>query len=386
MSGPDDAPLLPSGGPSRRTFLRAAATLGGAACLAVGVGGAEDTPAAMQRRPMAAIFDEDFGWIGEVSAKQALERVRKAGFNVFVPCIWQGAGTSWPSRYAPSLPAAAAFPEGGPDAVAGLIDQAAASGIDVLLWFYVVHGGWGDPVRPDLRGEDTPAHFYDVHDPRFRSWIVELIEEAVQRYPQAAGVCLDYLRSGSSGWREPAWQDRYAAETGRSLLVDIMTPSGRASISDWHARACTAILTAITRSVRAVGGGKIIAVCAAADEADDRLQGRTAREWVNAGLADVLFWMDYRASPDFAQARQVSESLRDPRALVLACGNFVPGDNAATTAGDTRSVVRTLAANQQQLSADVAVYSYRTLTDEQVAALPAVLALDPDPRRAPIAR
>lgn len=334
---------------------------------------------------MAAIFDEDFGWLEEASAKQSLDRVHAAGFNVFVPCIWQGAGTPWPSRFAPSLPAAA-FPEGGLDTVAGLIDQAAASGIAVLLWFYVVHAGWGAPVRPDLRSEDVPAHFYDVHDRRFRAWIVDLIGEAVQRYPQATGICLDYLRSGSSGWREPGWQDRYAAETQRSLLADMLSSSGRASICAWHAEACTAILTDIAQVVRAVDAAKIIAVCAAADEADDRLQGRTAREWVNAGLADVVFWMDYRASPDFAEARRVSGSLRDPHALVMACANFTPGDNAATTAGDLNALVRTLAANQQQLSADVAVYSYRTLTDEQVAALPAVLAPGRAPWRAPILR
>src|SRR3569832_133275 len=48
-----------------------------------------------------AIFDEGLNWVTKESANRLLGRIKKAGYNVFMPCIWHGMGTTWPSNLAP---------------------------------------------------------------------------------------------------------------------------------------------------------------------------------------------------------------------------------------------------------------------------------------------
>ncbi len=48
-----------------------------------------------------AIFDEGLGWITEEGARKTIQRIKKAGFNVYIPCVWHGRGTRYPSTLAP---------------------------------------------------------------------------------------------------------------------------------------------------------------------------------------------------------------------------------------------------------------------------------------------
>lgn len=125
--------------PSRRGVLRLALLLAGAAL--VGKKAAAGRPAQRETR---AIFDEDFSWLTREQAEVVLSRVRAAGFNVFVPCIWQGQGTWWPSRFAPwcEHPLADVFRRERFDAVGNLIEVARSKDVDVLLWMNVMHAGW----------------------------------------------------------------------------------------------------------------------------------------------------------------------------------------------------------------------------------------------------
>lgn len=51
-----------------------------------------------------AILDERFNWLTKKDADNTLQRIKKAGFNVFIPCIWHGRGVTWPSDLAPKEP------------------------------------------------------------------------------------------------------------------------------------------------------------------------------------------------------------------------------------------------------------------------------------------
>src|SRR5205823_558559 len=40
-------------------------------------------------------------WTNKEDVDRALARIKEAGFNVYMPTVWQGRGTAWPSKYAP---------------------------------------------------------------------------------------------------------------------------------------------------------------------------------------------------------------------------------------------------------------------------------------------
>ncbi|WDT80450.1 MAG: family 10 glycosylhydrolase [Candidatus Manganitrophus sp.] len=82
-----------------------------------------------------AIFDEGLAWITKDLAEKLLTRIKKAGFNVFVPCVWHGRGTIWPSDLAPWDTRKVRVP--GFDPLENLIKLAEKYEIEIHPWFTV---------------------------------------------------------------------------------------------------------------------------------------------------------------------------------------------------------------------------------------------------------
>ena len=86
-----------------------------------------------------AILDETFQfWTTREAADRTLSRIKEAGFNVYIPVVWYGAGTTWPSRLAPWDPALSAQAATGFDPLRYVIEKAHVLGIEVHPWFTVV--------------------------------------------------------------------------------------------------------------------------------------------------------------------------------------------------------------------------------------------------------
>lgn len=322
------------------------------------------------------IFDETTGWTTPEGAARILARVKAAGFNVYAPNVWHGRGTTWPSQYAPWDPRVNVAPRTGSDPLRYLVDAAHAMGIEVHAWFTVVLRQ--ADLRPELAlpsaaGEGEGA--FDVHNELFHRWMADLIGEVAGRY-ELDGVNLDYVRAVTLCQTEFCKRD-YFAKYGRSLSADSLVvnvaPQLAPTLVEYQKTAVTSLVSAISRRIRSLKPGLVISVDAIPDVAAPE-QGQDAVEWVNRGLVDRLFRMDYYRTIDMALTDSVRTRLREPDAITLLIANVTdhtelrPGQSHAPR--DGRWLAETVSMIQRRWpDTGVGVYLYTMLSDEQVRAL-----------------
>ena len=101
-----------------------------------------------------AIMDGDIeGWTQPSEIDRRLKRIKAAGFNVYMPAVWYGRGTTWPSKYAPwdfalERPLKPNF-----DPLKYAIEKAHAMGLEVHPWFTVT-------LRWKQLGAIKPVHHF----------------------------------------------------------------------------------------------------------------------------------------------------------------------------------------------------------------------------------
>ena len=319
-----------------------------------------------------AIFDEGLNWASKSSAEIVCERIARAGFNVFMPCVWHGRGTIWPSKLAPWDSAAAHIP--GFDPLGHLIEVARRFDVEIHPWFTV--------ARRDREffhtyyDAGTPDESFDVHREGFRDFIVSLILEVVRQYP-VHGVNLDYIRAGGICVSESCAAD-YLAQTGHNLLIDrakALVPGGASpALTAWQERAIEDIVRRVSAGARALNQKIVISVDAVPGHPIDLTQGRNSVRWADSGLVDVVYMMHYEANPDWAALRRLQQSMQRPDALVVLCGNYedVTAPVKVVVPRDAGKVVALLSeARKFQRGNGVGLYLYSRLSDQQVAELAA---------------
>jgi len=326
--------------------------------------------------PMAgkrAILDETFQfWTTREAADRTLGRIKEAGFNVYVPVVWYGAGTTWPSRLAPWDPSLTAQSMTGSDPLRYVIERAHSMGIEVHPWFTVVLRR--SDLSPDfaLQGvlEGGKLGMFDVHNPHFRSWITDLIVEVASRY-DVDGINLDYIRAMGL-CHTSACRAEYRARYKRDLEMDALmfrvAPRTVPSLIEYQESAVTDLVREIAEAVRAVKPRVVISADAHPD-LTDYLNGQNSVEWVNRGYIDALFRMDYDKSINYSGTEAVRSRLKNPDRLTIIAGNYdlVP-EGALPRSG--RWLVDTLQGIASRWpQSGVALYLYNQLSDEQVEAL-----------------
>ncbi|SPP62991.1 glycoside hydrolase family 10 protein [Nitrospira lenta] len=320
-----------------------------------------------------AILDETFQfWTTREAADRTLSRIKEAGFNVYIPVVWYGAGTTWPSRLAPWDRALTAQAATGFDPLRYVIEKAHALGIEVHPWFTVVLRR--SDLFPEfaLQGvlEGGKLGIFDIHNPRFRAWITDLIVEVVNNY-DVDGVNLDYIRAMGM-CRTATCGDEYHARYQRDLEKDALlfrvAPRMVPSLIEYQESAVTGLVRKIGEAVRAVKPRVLISADAYPD-LTDYLNGQNSVEWVNRGYIDVLFRMDYDKSINGPGTEAVRSRLKNPDRLTIIAGNYdLVQDGALPRSG--RWLLDTfhgIASRWPQ--SGVALYLYNQLSDEQVEAL-----------------
>lgn len=318
-----------------------------------------------------AIFDEGIGWTTRAGADRTLARIKDAGFQIYVPCVWHGRGVSWPSVLAPWDTYLAGRPKDGYDPLRYLIAKAHEIGIEVHPWFTVALR------QADLRSEfaepGTPEHAFDVHNPQFRRWMADLVAEVVARYP-VDGINLDYVRAMglcASTSCEADYQARYGRTLALDRVVFNLKPGRMPSIIEWQEQAVSTLVEGISNAVRAQRHDVVIS----ADVAPDVLapaQGQNSLDWANRGLVDVLFRMDYARAIDVPRTESLRSRLARPDVLTLLIAN---NERVAYRKGRSRDeawLIDTIGMIERRWPrAGVGVYLYSMLTDAHVAALKA---------------
>lgn len=318
------------------------------------------------------IFDEDIHWAySRRAAETILARVKAAGFNVYVPCVWHGRGTHFPSAVTAADERLAAAIANGYDPLKYLIEQAHALGIEVHPWFTVVRREW--PRYQELHGPGVPENAYDIHDPRFRDFIVDMMLDMVERY-DVDGINLDYIRAMGI-CNSVKCKNEYEKRSGHDLTSDIylsrLSGAARKRIQDWQTEAVSDVVRRLSEGARRIKPGLVISVDGNPVPARDQhaLEGRDEILWANKRWIDLIFNMDYRQRVDLKAIDMARGALEQPEKLYPLFGNFDSVD------GTPVSRPGKMVENFVEMSRDkwpgsgVGFYIFQMLSDDQVAVL-----------------
>lgn len=322
-----------------------------------------------------AMLDGDISlWVDKDYIDRALARVKAAGFNVYMPTVWQGRGTTWPSRYAPWDVELKGHPKAGFDPLRYLITAAHALGLEVHPWVTLTLRQ--SDILPEFAPPGTPEGAFDVHNPQFRTMMANLAAELVERY-EVDGLNLDYVRAIGLCSSEACAQ-QYRFRYGRTLSTDStlfsMTFGKTTPIAEFQESAVTEMVQGIVTAVRRVKPDLLISVDAIPGQSGPE-QGQASVKWVNDGLVDAILRMDYFPRINVPVTDSIRGQLRAPNALTLLICNMATEEELAspTQPRFPRSgawMARTVAEIQSRWpQTGVAVYFYKYFSDEQVTSL-----------------
>lgn len=322
-----------------------------------------------------AMFDGDIPyWAQKDYVDRTLQRLKDAGFNVYMPLLWEGRGTAWPSRFAPWDPHIGDRPQADFDPFKYVVDKAHAMGFEVHASFTLTHRE-GD-LFPEFAEPGTPADAFDVHHEGFRRLLVNLIVEVIERY-DVDGINLDYVRAIGL-CTSVRCREEYRRLYNRDLdfdttLFKLTFGKSPTSLAEYQEQAVTAMVKGICDEVRRRKPGVLISVAAAVGQLSAD-QGQNTVDWSNRGIIDVIFRMDYLRKIDVNLADTIRAELLNPDALTLMISNLStyeemkPGQKHFSRDGkwlaDTLSQIRI-----KWPHTGTAIYMYKYLTDEQVTAL-----------------
>jgi hypothetical protein len=319
------------------------------------------------------MFDEDMHWaVSKDNADRILTRLKAAGFNVYVPCVWHGNGTYYPTSLAETEPKLESVITAY-DPLAYLIQKAHSLGIEVHPWFTVMRRE--NMRHPQFFGEGVPDGSYDVHNQEFRNFITDLMVDLVRRY-DVDGVNLDYIRAMGLCTAESCQAD-YKRITGSHFWPDyylrgIMGPA-RSLLEQWQDKAVRDIVDNFSKRAKALKPNLVISVDGHPKPKTGHrpLEGRDEINWMNDGLIDVVFAMDYRETIDYETIDAVRKDLRRSDRLIVLFGNYDRLNNAAPAISRKGTLVAKYATYAQHRwpSSGIGFYIYGQMTDEQVSAL-----------------
>lgn len=317
-------------------------------------------------RETRAIYDEGTEWMSESGALNIIKRIKEAGFNVYIPCIWHGRGTRYPSSLAPPEKNIIFLHD---DPLERLIAIAHKNSIEVHPWFCVALRQRA--FFEELYAPQTPAKAFDVHRNEFRKFITDLVVDVVNRY-DVDGINLDFIRTMGVCTCDFCLRS-YRNIYNRNLLEDMHLKSHEGGLEyhlqDWQDKAVTAIVRDISTNTRREKPDCIISVDGHVHPRyfHPNRQGRRVIKWLNDGLIDYAFHMDYRESPNFEIVDAAKKELADPTRVIFLLGNYdrqMQGENISRDPDAVSTIIKYIQRRWQDNS--VGIYCYNRLNEEQI--------------------
>ena len=325
-----------------------------------------------------AIFDEGTGWMTKKGADAILNRIKEAGFNVYVPCVWHGRGTRFISKVAPwEKGLIKSFQKNHHYPLKYLVKKAHEMNIQVHPWFCVVLRQ-RDFLSNFYDPEHTPKKAFDVHRPGFRKFIVNLILEVVKNY-NIDGINLDYIRTMGVCTCEYCIKE-YEKLFHRNLRLDLLNCWIRRGLRKWpephllkwQREVIADIVKTISEKARKIKPNIIISVDGhpAPEGYQPNIQGRDEITWANKGWIDIVFAMDYGRHIKYERWDKVRKELKKPSALIVLCGNYERTKDKKVVSREADLVAAHIAYCQRKWPGNgVALYLQSMLSDEQIKAL-----------------
>lgn len=330
-----------------------------------------------------AILDEDFSWMTTAQADKLVDDIAAAGFNILIPVVWHGRGTSWPSKMAPMEDKWEFSKPRQKDPLRYLIDRAHSRGIEVHPWFTISLRQ--RPILTQYYNSGTPEESFDVRNPAFREYIVNLMLEVVKNY-DVDGINLDYIRSGGICTSKECLDDYKAKNGGKDVRDDYKKifryDDSLKRVAAWNEPYITDIVKRFSTQAKQIKPNLIISVDTHPGWKDFQAQGANSIAWANAGLIDVIYDMQYMPEIDVKAFNEALAKLNDPSKLVLMVGNYEATDNKPKPWIREAGLVSKLVAQAQKINPHnggaVAVYEYPFLSSEQVKSIKAGPFAKPD--------
>jgi len=316
-----------------------------------------------------ALFDESNEWaLSKANTDRILSTMKSAGFNVYVPCVWHGAGTYYPTSFAVlARSIKITYPQYDP--LQYLIERAHRLNIEVHPWITIARRDGNQ--YPQFAPVGTPDDAYDVHNQAFQLFISQLVDDLLRRY-EVDGLNLDYIRAMGICKSVSCAVD-YKQRIGRDLLNDIQTGGAdgiaRTSLVRWQDNAVTAIVRNIKESRDQHRHGALLSVDGnvVVNDSERPLQGRNELSWLRTGLIDAVFDMDYEANLDLDRLDQVMAIARGQVIPIFA--NFDRKAGVATSRPGWVINDLVTISRQRWPGSGVAFYIRGMLNDEQQQAL-----------------
>ncbi|MBI4410118.1 MAG: family 10 glycosylhydrolase, partial [Gemmatimonadetes bacterium] len=254
-----------------------------------------------------------------------LDWMKSVGINTYFPLAFASGRVNWPSERLPDTRALYGTATPVDAAVRGGDERGIATHLYFILGFVgFLEDAWSAPElrqhpewdvvgatgKGTLTGAGGTASswgtllWWDLGHPEVQERVLAAIAEALDRYPTAEGIHLDYIRSAhSGGCFSPTCLARFEAATGVRLpdsLADAAARAGyiRAHLADrytaWRAGEITELVRRIRRLVDEKRPGAVLsaAVFAGADGAY-RNVFQDWRRWAAEGLVDAVYPMFY---------------------------------------------------------------------------------------------
>lgn len=314
------------------------------------------------------IMDEAPNYLSEGS-EAVLDKIARAGLNVYMPCVWHGRGAIYRSdtsildlQYAPKF-------GGTLDPFADLIKAAHARGIEVHGWFTVALRQAN--IYPEFAEPGTPADAFDLQNPGFRDFIVNEIIGFVKKY-DVDGINLDYIRTTGISFSRTA-SALYFQRFGRDieeLRQSPMPPEVETRFLIWQRDAVSDIVRRVREATRRVKPDLVISVSGYPQKKPFLHQeGRNEWLWVENDWVDLVYMMAYAPSPDLTRLNQVRQSSLHPHRFAVLGGNYDSAPGIAVSRPPDLLVRQIDYFLRKYPEGGVGLYLYNQLSEAQVAAL-----------------
>lgn len=332
-----------------------------------------DVPSSAVTAQTRMIFDEDTQWANSRDeTRRTIERIKAAGFNVFVPCVWHGVQAYFSTDRAPLAPAVVHALKSGYDPLTYLIETAHQQGIEVHPWFEVMRKA--TDALPEEFSAGAPAGAFNVHNERFRQFIDDLMLDVVRGYA-VDGLNLDYIRSVGVCIDETC-RDEYQNRYNRSLVTDRdASQRGRSisSLNEWNWIAVTSIIHTLSESARRIRSGLRISIDTIPFERSE--QGLDEAGWLRAGYIDAVVYMAYENPLDLDRSEKAVREFGSGR-LIFLFPNYSSVDgniyaHSGTLVSEYVQLVRS-----QWPGSGVGFYHYPHLNKDQITGLKRVFSVN----------
>jgi len=313
---------------------------------------------------------------------EMVNRLQTAGFNTVFVQVYRGSRAWYGSKLADSSPYQEFYAREKTSPLRVAIDLAHRKGMQVHAWVNMFRV-WGNAdakiIRKlgraavtrdskgrslfDYRRDSLPDNGYwlDPGDPKVRSYLISIIGEILEQYPDIDGIHLDYTRYpyDEKGKVDFGYGRASVARFKKIYGVNPLrcTASQRALWDEWRRDQVTEFVREARRVVR--GGGRRLSAAAVADEKKYRsLTFQDWPRWLREGLIDFAVPMNYSAARSVA--RKNTESLLN--AAPAAKGKVIIGLGAYKLLDSPGALLSQIKDCRSLGAGGVALFSYDNMT------------------------